>query len=103
MRFSFDQHAFPGFFRDGHLGGGKLWIVVQEKFRQFFPKFFHARLRRFARQRVHRVFHGIGGEDVAVVAFDEAGFKVAGEENLHRPFTKIVTIATPFHLNQADA
>ena len=93
----------PGFFGERDSRGGNLRVTVQEVSHEFFSKFFHTVRRSGSRQRVHGIFHRVRGKNLAVVAADKAGLEVSFEEDVDRPFAKIVMVGMPLHFRKANS
>ena len=69
-----------------------LRIAPQQEIDQLLRELLHARGRRIARQRVHRVLHRVRRQNLAVVAVREAALEISLQQDLQRPFAKIVPV-----------
>ena len=102
MRFSARLHVLPGLFRQRNSRRRKLRIAIQKKSNQLLAKLFHALRRETARQRIHCIFHRVGGKNLAVVAFHEAATRNRPPAESPPPFAKIVPVTMPLHFHHAD-
>ena len=80
----------PLFFRKDDTRGGDLRVVGEKKGDQFFAEFLDAFGGGISRERIDRVFHRVGGKNLAVVSGGKAGLEITLEPNLDGPFTEIV-------------
>ena len=70
---------------------------------QMQAKFFHGLDGVLSGQRVHRVLHGVGGQNLAVVALGVSGLEVAFKTDRHRQFFDIVAAFLASDAQQPDA
>ena len=90
MGLSANVQMLPVFFRKDDARGGDLRIAGEKEGDQFFAEFLDAFGGGISRERIHRVFHRVGGKNLAVVPATKAGLEITFETNLDGPLPEIV-------------
>ena len=92
MRLAIDGEALPHRAFDRDRDGGDLRIAAEQEVDQLLGVVLHGGRGGVARDRVDRVLHGVGGQDLAVVAVVVRGVEVAGQQHLHGPLAQVVAL-----------
>ncbi len=103
MRVSFDVEALPENFGRLYPDAGNLGVACQKMICQ--PK--RESFGRFDRmqfgQGVYRVFHRVGRQHFAIVAFAVCRFEITFQANAEREFLDVVAVGMAGDLQNADA
>ena len=102
MRLPSNVQMLPVILGEHHARSGDLRIAAEKVGDQFLAELFNAFGGGISRERIHRVFHRVGGKNFAVVPRDEAGLEVTFETDFDGPFPEIVSVAMPLHFYEAD-
>src|SRR5262249_14320894 len=88
---------------DINFGRPYLWVPFEKKCGELHCKIFDACCRGIPCQRVHRIFHGVGRKNLAVVTVSKTGREVAVEKHLSGPVVKFVPLSLALHTNHTNA